>query len=133
MVSTGPMPKAMEAGIPHLDAGGVDRVRQFLAAPFGRRGEPVPAGGGPGGVGLLPARRRGDVAVLERRAEFVADAVERRDHVAGKAAGLLQHLIDRLLVEIAVKPFGQRGFQAGGVFERKSDVGDRGAVGHGSS
>ena len=93
----------------------------------------VPAGGGPGGIGLLPARRRGDDAVLERGAEFVADAVERRDHLAGEAAGLLQHLVDHRLVEIAVKAFGERGFQAGGVFERKSDVGDGGAIGHGSS
>ncbi len=105
-------------------------MRQFLAAPFGRRGEAIPAGGGPGGVGLFPARRRGDLAVLERGAEFVADAVERRDHVAGEAAGFFQHRIDRFLVEIAVKPFGNRGFQAGGMFERKGDVGDRGAVGH---
>ena len=100
-------------------------MRQFLAAPFGRRGEPVPAGGGPGGVGLFPARRRGHLAVLERRAELVADAVERRDHVAGEAAGFLQHRIDRFLVEVAVEPLGERGFQAGGVFERKGDVGNR--------
>ena len=108
-------------------------MRQFLAAELGRRGEAVPAGGGPGGVGLFPARRRGDGAVLERGAELVADTIERRDHVAGEAAGFLQHLVDHLLVEIAVKAFRQRGFQAGGVFERKSNVGNRGAVGHGSS
>ena len=108
-------------------------MRQVLAAEFGGRGDAVPAGGGPGGVGFLPARRRGDDAVLERRAEFVADAVERRDHLAGEAAGFFQHLVDHVLVEIAVKAFRQRGFQAGGVFERKSDVGDGGAIGHGSS
>ena len=106
---------------------------KFLAAPGGGRGEPVPAGGGPGGIGLFPARRRGDGAVLERRAVLVADAVERRDHVAGEAAGFGQHRIDRFLVEVAVKPFGQRVFQPGGVFERKSDIGNRRAVGHGSS
>ena len=121
------------ARVPHLDAGGVHRVRQFLAAEFGGRGHAVPAGGGPGGIGLFPARRRGDGAVLEGGAEFVADAIERRDHVAGKAAGFNQHLIDHVLVEIAVKPFRQRGFQAGGVFERKSDVGNGRAVAHGSS
>ena len=118
------------ARIPHFDAGGVDGVRQFLAAIFGGPGKPVPAGGGPGGVGLFPARRHGDGAVLERGAGFVADPVERGDHVAGEAAGFLQHLVDHLLVEIAVKPFLERGAQAGGVFERESDVGDGGAVGH---
>ena len=106
---------------------------KLLAAPFGGRGKAVPAGGGPGGVGRFPARRRGDRAVLERGAELVADAIERRDHVAGEAAGFLQHGIDHVLVEIAIKPFRQRGFEARGVFERKSDVGNRGAVGHGSS
>ena len=108
-------------------------MRQLLAAEFGGRGEAVPAGGGPGGVGRFPARRRGDGAVLERGAGLISHGIERRDHVAGEAAGFLQHLVDHLLVEIAVKPFRQRGFQAGGVFERKSDVGERRAVGHGSS
>ena len=119
-------------GVPHFDAGGVDRVRQFLAAEIGGRGEAVPAGGGPGGVGLLPAGRRGDLAVLERRAELVADAVERRDHVGGEFAGLLQHRIDGVLVEVAVNAVGDRGSQAGGVFEGKGDVGNRGAVCHGA-
>ena len=121
------------ARVPHLDAGGVHRVRQLLAAEFGGRGNAVPAGGGPGGIGLFPARRRGDGAVLEGGTEFVADAIERRDHVAGEAAGFNQHLIDHGLVEIAVKPFRQRGFQAGGVFERESYVGNGRAVAHGSS
>ena len=121
------------AGIPHLDAGGVHRVRQVLAAEFGGRGDAVPAGRGPGGVGVFPAGRGGDGAVLERRAEFVAEAVERRDHLAGEAAGLFQHLVDHVLVEIAVKPFRHGGFQAGGVLERKSDVGNGRAIGHGSS
>ena len=125
MVSTGPMPKAMEAEFQIIDAGGVDRVWQLLAAVFGGRGEPVPAGSGPGGVGLLPARRHIDLAVLERRAELVADAVERRDHVAGEFAGLFQHGIDGRLVESAGRgPSSRRGGDAGGVLERKSNVGN---------
>ena len=84
-------------------------MRQFLAAPFGRRGKPVPAGGGPGRVGLLPARRHGHPAVLERGAELVAGGVERRDHVGGELAGLFQHGIDGLPVEIAIKALGQCG------------------------
>ena len=108
-------------------------MRQVLAAIVGGRGHAVPAGGGPGGVGLFPTRRRGDGAVLERGAELIADPVERRDDLAGEAAGFFQHLIDHLLVEIAVKPFRQRGFQAGGMFKREGDVGNRGAIGHGPS
>ena len=105
-------------------------MRQLLAAPVGRRGEAIPAGRGPGGVGVLPAGRRRDVAVLEWCTELVAHAVERRDHVAGEATGFLQHRIDRFLVEIAVKALGDGRFQAGSVLKGESDVGDRRAVGH---
>jgi hypothetical protein len=106
---------------------------KLLAAIVGGCGHAVPAGGGPGGVGLFPARRRGDFTVLERGAGLISYGIERRNHVAGEAPGFHQHLIDHGLVEIAVKPFRQRGLQAGGVFERKSDVGNRRAVAHGSS
>ena len=86
MVSTGPMPKAMEPEF-HISM-------QAAFTACGRSWPPNSAGAatpfqppGPGGVGFLPARRGGDDAVLEWRAEFVADAVERCDHLAGKAAG----------------------------------------------
>ena len=49
-----------------------------------------------------------------------------------KRAGLGQHRIDGFFVEVAVKPLGKRGFQAGGVLERKGDIGNRRAVGHGA-
>jgi hypothetical protein len=105
-------------------------MRQLLAAEIGGRSKAVPAGGGPGGVGLLPAGRGGDMAVLEGRAELVADAVERRDHVGGELAGFLEHRIDGGFVEVAINAFGDGGSQAGGVFEGKSDVGNGGAVCH---
>ncbi len=60
-------------------------------------------------------------------------AIERRDHVGGELAGLLQHGIDRVLVDLAVEALGEGLFQAGGVFEGESDVGDGGAVGHGAN
>ena len=117
-------------GIPHLDAGGVHRVRQLLAAPARRRRQAVPAGRGPGRVGVLPAWRRRHLAVFERRAELVADGVKRCDHVGGEAPSFGEHRIDGLFVEIAVKSFGQRRFEAGSVLERKGDVGNRRAIGH---
>ena len=124
-------PERHRGRVPHFDTCGVQRVWQLLAAPVGGRGEPVPAGCRPGGVGLLPAGRGGDVAVLEWRTKFVAHTVEGRDYIAGKAAGFRQHRIDRFLVEVAIKAFCQCGFQAGGVFKRKRDVGNRSAVAHG--
>ena len=86
-----------------------------MAAPIGRRRKTIPTGGGPIRVGFLPAGRRGDFSVLKRCTEFVTNAVERRDHVAGIASGFRQDGIDRLLVKIAVDPLGQCIFQAGGV------------------
>ena len=96
-------------GIPHFDAGDVDRLRQRLAAPFHRRREPVPAAIAPGFVGFLPAGRGGDDTVLERRAERVADPIERRDDLAGEAAGFGQHRLDHIHGEIAEQPLVERG------------------------
>ena len=63
------------AAVPHLEAAGIDELRQALSAMLGRTGERVPAGGGPGLIGLLEARRRGDDAV--------AAAVRRRGRRCG--------------------------------------------------
>ena len=130
MVSSGPMPKAIEAAFHISMQAALSACGSVLAAPLRGRGEPVPAGGGPGGIGCFPARRRGDGAVLERRAVVCRRPVERRDHVGGEAAGFLQHRVDGALVEIAIKPLGYCVFQPSGVFERESDVGNRGTIGH---
>ena len=61
---------------------------------------------------------------------FVADAVERRQHVAGEFSGFLQHGGGDVAVEIAVMAGLHGGLQAGAVVEREQDVGDRRAVGH---
>ncbi len=73
--------------MPHFRAGGIDDLRQALAAPFERRGDRIPAGQPPGAVSLFPARRRGDHAVFERRTVSVADAIKGSDDFCGKAAG----------------------------------------------
>ncbi len=96
-------------GIPHFDAGDVDRLRQRLAAPFHRRRKAVPAAIAPGAIGFLPAGRGGDDAVLERRAERVADPIERRDDFAGETAGFRQHRLDHIHGEISEQPFVERG------------------------
>ena len=119
--------------VPHLDAGGVERVRQRLAAPFGGRGEAVPAGRRPGAIGLLPAGRRGHRAVLERRAVAVADGVQRRDDVGCEPAGLREHRVDDVFAEVAVEAGGERLRKACPVLERKGDVGDRRPIGHGAT
>ena len=130
MVSTRAEAEGHGGRVPHFDAGGVDGLRQLLAAPLRRRGEPVPAGLRPGAVGLLPARRRGDDAVLERRAIAVADRVEWRKHVGRELAGLLEHRLDHVVAEIAVEALGQRRAETRGVPERKGDVVNRRPVGH---
>ncbi len=127
------MPESHGGGIPHLDAGGVERVRQSLAAPLLGRGKPVPAGLGPGAIGFLPAGRGGDRAVLEGRADAVADGVERAEHLGGEAAGLLQHRVDQVLLEIAVESFRQRRRKTRRMLERKGDIGNGRPIGHGWS
>ena len=116
-------------GIPHLDAGGVDGMRQALASELGRRRQPIPAGRGPVAIGLFPARRRGDDAVLDGCPVGVADPVERCDHVGRELAGFFQDGVERLIVEVVDAGLARFG-EPGGVPEREGDVGDRGAVGH---
>ena len=94
-------------GIPHFQAGGVERVRQFLAAPLRGRGEPVPTARGPGAIGVLPTGRRGNRAVFEGCADAVANGVERGEHLGGEAARFRQHRVDQVPAEIAVDLPGQ--------------------------
>jgi hypothetical protein len=93
----------MAAEFPHVDAGGVERLQQILAAPLCRRGKPVPAGLRPGAVGLLSARSGDDGAILEWRAVTVADRFERGEDVACKLAGLVERRLDHIGGEIAVE------------------------------
>ena len=116
--------------IPHLGAGGVDGARQALAAPFAGRGKPVPPGRGPGPGGLLPARRHGDAAVIEGRAEPVANRVERRDRLAREAAGRLENGLKVVIAEI-VKPVALRLREPRRMLEAEKNVGNRRPIGHG--
>ena len=114
--------------VPHLDTGGVHRPGQPLAAPFGRAGEPVPAGAGPGGVGLFPAGRHGDGAVLEDRTALIADPVERRDDVAGELAGFAEHGLEQVVAEVIIDALGLRGRKPGGMLQGEGDDVDRSTV-----
>ncbi len=118
-------------GAPDLGAGGVDRERQALAAKGFRPRHRVPPGRGPALIGVRPARRRRHLAVVELDAVLVAHLVQRRQHVAGELAGLFQHGGGDIAVEIAVMAGFHGGLQARAVVERKQDVVDRRAVGHG--
>ena len=100
-------PEGHRRRVPHLGADGADCTRQALAAPFGGAGDPVPPGGGPRAVGLLPARCRRHLAVLERIAVAVAVAIDRRHHLGRDAAGLLDDRFDEIVAEV-VEPFGLR-------------------------
>ncbi len=119
--------------VPHFGAGGVDGLRQTLTAPFGRRGKAVPAAFAPGAISLFPAGRGGDDAVLEGRADLVADAIERPNHFGGHAAGFGQHRLDVVHGEVAEEAFLERGQKRRPVFERKAHVGEWGVIGHGAA
>ena len=115
---------------PDFGAGGVDRHRQALAAEAFRPRHRVPSARDPALIGVRPAGRGRHLVVGELDAVFVADAIERRQHVAGEFAGFLQHGRGDVAVEVAVMAGLHGGLQAGAVVEREQDVGDRRAVSH---
>jgi hypothetical protein len=116
---------------PDLGAGSVDRQRQALAAERLRPGHRVPSGRRPAPVGVGPAGRGGDFIIRELDAVLVADPVERRQHVGGELAGLLQHRGGDVGVEIAVMAGLDGGRKPGAMVEGEQHVGNRRAVGHG--
>ena len=118
---------------PDFRAGGVDGERQALPAERFRPRHRVPARARPALIGIRPARRGRHHALVELDAVLVADFIERRQHVGGEFAGLLQHGRGDVAVEIAVMPGLDRGLQPRAMVERKQDVGDRRGVGHGGA
>ncbi len=69
--------------------------RQTLAAKFGRRRQSHPAAAGKPPIGVLKTRRRRDrPVVVAAAAFFVADAVERGQHLFGKLGRLGKHRLD---------------------------------------
>ena len=118
-------------GAPDFGAGRIDGERQALAAERFRPGHRVPARRRPALVGIGPAGGGGDLIIRELDAVLVADPIERRQHVGGKAAGFLQHGGGDVAVEIAVMAGFHGGLQAGAMIEGEQHVVDRRAVGHG--
>ena len=112
MVSTGPMPKAMAAEFHISRQATLTACGRSWPPQSRRRGKPVPAGRGPGAIGLLPARRGGDGAVLEDDALAVADHVERGDHLGRELAGFLEHGVDDVFGEVAVDAVVERLLEA---------------------
>src|SRR5262249_50542644 len=113
------------------DAGGVECMRQILAAPLRGRGERVPARLRPGAVGLLPSRCGGDHAVLEPRAIAVADRIEGAENIVGELARFREHCLDHVIGKVAINSFGQGRAETSRVLERKGNIGDRRPIGHG--
>src|SRR2546428_730884 len=83
-----------------FDPGGVDRMRQTLAAPLHRCGKPVPASLRPSVIGLLPSRCRGHGAVFEPRALAVTDHIEGSQDVGRELACFCKYRLDHVGGEI---------------------------------
>ena len=84
--------------VPHLVDGGADALRQSLPAIFGIGVEPDPAAFRHRLPGIGKAVRCGDAAVgVAHRSGHVAGMVERRDHLAGELARLVENGIDKVL------------------------------------
>ena len=123
-----------EAGaVPHLEAAGIDQLRQVLAAVIGRRAERIPAACDPGLIGLLETRRRGDDAVAQLDAVAVAAAVDRRDHLAGEAPGFLQDVLHQVERQIAVDAVADRAVEPADVSHQEQHLIDGRTVGHGAA
>ena len=123
--------KAHRRAVPQFGAGGVDGVRQAHAAIFRRPRDARPAARRPCAIGLAKARRRRDVAIFVARAAQIADPVERRDHIGGEPPGFRDHRGGGRRVEFAEQPLADRLVEAGDMGQRKQDVGDGRAIGHG--
>ena len=116
--------------VPHLEAAGIEQQRQALPAVFGRTGERVPAGGDPGLVGLLEARRRGDDAVAQLRAMAIAGPVDWRQHLSGEARGLLQNILDHVDREVRIDAVVDRAIELADVAHHEQHFVDGRAIGH---
>ena len=132
MVSSGHERERHRRAVPHFGAGGIDGLRQALAAERFRRGKPVPAALAPGAVGVLEAGRGDDGAVVECRPDAVAVAVERGDDFGGDAAGFADNGLDIVHAEVAEQAGFERLRQARAVAEGETHVGEGGLIGHGS-
>ena len=88
-------------GVPHFERGDAEHGRQRLAAILLRPGQRVPAAVDPAAIEFLPAGRRGDDGAVQHRTLLVADLVERRDLLAGEAAGLGQNGVDKVFAKVA--------------------------------
>ena len=115
-------------GIPHLDAGGVERVRQPLAAPFrpaprARSSRPRPRRDRP-----PSSRAAGDRAILERRCRLVPE----------RFSGAITSVANRPASSSTAStssapsspPCASVRPHSCGVLERERDIGNRRAVGH---
>ena len=98
--------KGHVGGLPHFRHRHGDQGRQPLAAMFdlGRHG--VPAVLAEGGESLFYAGGSRDDPVLADATGDVAGLVQRREHVAGEFAGLLQNGLDQIIGDFLIA--GQR-------------------------
>ena len=119
---------------PHFQHRRRDQARQALAAIGERRRHGVPAVLAKGREGRLDAVRRGHHAVLADAALLVAGMVQRRQHVAGEFARLLENRLDQIVGGVLVTGQSSDAVEAADFLHGEDHVADRRAIGgHGSS
>ena len=122
--------KAHVGAVEHFDAGRADRLRQALAAERDRVLQALPTALGELLEGGLEARRRRDLAVLERRRVLVALPVQRRDDVLIELGGFFEHGRGRVEPRLLQARHARHGFEVGELFHAEEHVLDGGAVSH---
>jgi len=114
-----------------VNSGATPKARQTLSAVFGGSRERVPAGGGPGLIGVLESGRDGDGAVGELRAVAVAGPVDRVEHLAGEARCFLQDIFDIIGREIRIDAVLDCALELAHVAHHEQHLIDGCAIGHG--
>ena len=92
----------MVGGAEHFVQDGFQHRRQALAAVLGGSGQRWPAALPEGLVGIAETGWRGDLAVAELAADFIALAAQRRHDLRDKGAGAFNHLLHQLGVGIGI-------------------------------
>ena len=114
--------------VPHFCGSHRHHHRKPLAAELLWPGNRIPSALAPGLVGFLPAGRRGDFGVFQRRSMRIAYLVERGDFFCRKAASLLEDGIDQIFGKVAEGCIIQRLFQPGYMFQCECDFRNRSTI-----
>ena len=116
--------------VDHLVQRHAQGMRQALPTDLRRGGQAGPAAFHELFVGLLETGRRGHLAagLVEHAADFIAHAVQRRQHAGTEAPGFFQHGIHHIGGGVGEPQAGEQLFHLQDIVQGEAEVGKRGGV-----